>query len=323
MGQVIGVFAPIFVIALLGYGCGRLRLLGPAGPTVLSRFVFFVAMPPLIFITLAKRQPAEVAHWDYLAAYFAAIVIGGVAFFALARFVFRETGAKLALGIFTVVNGNAGYLGIPICLYAFGSPLPAILATVIHMIFVYPVLLTWTEIDLARAAGAPAASRAAKIGQVFLVVAKNPLMMATFLGVAAVASGLVLPGWVERACNLLGRGAIPVAVFALGLTLAEKDVDAGGVDVREIAAASVIKLVLIPLLAFVLGRFVFGLSGESLAALVFVAALPSPKNAFILAQRYGVYVRRAAVTVFVTTLTSAVTLPLILYAFGGVTSPGP
>ena len=51
---------------------------------------------------------------------------------------------------------------------------------------------------------------------------------------------------------------------------------------------------------------------------MFVAALPSPKNAFILAQRYGVYVRRAAMTVFATTIASAVTLPLVLLLFGNL-----
>jgi predicted permease len=315
MEQVVGVFAPVFVIALLGYLCGRLAVLGPAGPTVLSRFVFFVAMPPLIFITLAVRRPDEIAHWGYLGSYFLAILAGGAAFLAAARILFKERGAKLALGIFTAINGNAGYLGIPICLYAFGSPLPAILATVIHMIFVYPVLITWIEIDLAREEGAPLASLAAKIGQVFVVVAKNPLLLGTFLGVVAVAAGLHVPQWAERACNLLGRGAIPVAVFALGLTLAEKDVEAANGTPREIAVASLVKLALIPLLAFALGRFAFGLSGSELGSLVFVAALPSPKNAFILAQRYGVAVRHTAMTVLVTTLASAATLPLILYLF--------
>jgi predicted permease len=91
---------------------------------------------------------------------------------------------------------------------------------------------------------------------------------------------------------------------------------AGGGDRREIAAASLIKLVLIPLVAFAVGRFAFGLDAAQLGALVFVAALPSPKNAFILAQRYGVYIRRAAMTVFVTTVASAATLPLVLYLFG-------
>ncbi|MBN2751067.1 MAG: AEC family transporter [Rhodospirillaceae bacterium] len=317
MDQVIGIFAPVFGIAVLGYVCGRHHVLGPAGPTVLSRFVFFVAMPPLIFITLVNRQPDEIAHWGYLGAYLTSIVIGGAVFFVLGRYVFKESGAKLALGIFTSINGNAGYLGIPICLYAFGSPLPAILATVVHMVCVYPVLLTWIELDLAKQSGVPITSRVAKIGQIFLVVLKNPLLMATFLGVAAVALGLHLPQWAERTCTLLGRGAIPVAVFALGLTLAERDVEAGGADPREIATASVIKLLLIPILAFVLGRYVFVLDGQMLTALVFVAALPSPKNAFILAQRYGIYVRRAAMTVFVTTLVSAITLPLILYVMGG------
>ncbi len=315
MDQVVGVFAPVFVIALLGYVCGRLGVLGAAGPGVLSRFVFFVAMPPLIFITLAGRRPDEVAHWGYLGSYFLAILAGGLAFLAAARVLFKERGAKLALGIFTAINGNAGYLGIPISLYAFGSPLPAILATVIHMTCVYPVLITWIEIDLAREKGAPMSSLAAKIGQVFLVVAKNPLLMATFLGVAAVTMGLHVPQWADRACNLLGRGAIPVAVFALGLTLAEKDVEAAGGEPREIAVAGLVKLVLIPLFAFLLGRFAFGLPDKELGALVFVAALPSPKNAFILAQRYGVAVRHTAMTVLVTTLASAVTLPFILYLF--------
>lgn len=318
MEHVVGVFAPVFAITLVGFICGRLRLLGPAGPTVLSRFVFFVAMPPLFFSTLAKRDFAEIAHWGYLASYAIAILIGGLAFFIIGRRVFKEGGAKLSLGIFTAINGNAGYLGIPICIYAFGTPLPAILATLVHMILVYPVLITWIELDLARQNGAPAASILAKIGQVFLVVLKNPLLLANFAGVAVAAIGLQISETILRTCDLLGHGAIPAAIFTLGLTLSEKDVEAaaGGGDTREIAVVSLIKLVAIPLIAFAFGRFVFGLDDAQLASLVFVAALPSPKNAFILAQRYGVYIRRAAMTVFVTTVASAVTLPLILLALG-------
>ena len=318
MEHVIGVFAPVFAITLVGFICGRLRLLGPAGPTVLSRFVFYVAMPPLFFSTLAKRDFAEIAHWGYLASYTVAILVGGLAFLFIGRRVFRESGAKLSLGIFTAINGNAGYLGIPICLYAFGTPLPAILATLVHMIFVYPILITWIELDLARQNGAPASSIASKIGQVFLVVLKNPLLLANFAGVAVAAIGLHIPETVLRTCDLLGHGAIPAAIFTLGLTLSEKDVEtaASGGDTREIAIVSLIKLALIPVVAFVFGRFVFDLDDAQLASLVFVAALPSPKNAFILAQRYGVYVRRAAMTVFVTTVASAITLPLILLALG-------
>ncbi len=320
MEHVVGVFAPVFLITLVGFVCGRLKLLGPAGPTVLSRFVFFVAMPPLFFSTLAKRDFSEIAHWGYLGSYFFAILFGSVAFFFIGRHVFKESGAKLSLGIFTAINGNAGYLGIPICLYAFGTPLPAILATLIHMIFVYPVLITWIELDLARKSGAPAASTLAKVGQVFLVVLKNPLLLANFGGVAVAAAGIAIPETILRTCDLLGHGAIPAAVFTLGLTLAEKDVEdaAAGGDKREIVVASLIKLVAIPLVAFVFGKFVFRLDIEQLASLVFVAALPSPKNAFILAQRYGVYVRRAAMTVFATTIASAVTLPLVLLLFGNL-----
>jgi len=316
MEQVIGVFAPIFCITLLGYGCGRLNLLGEAGPKILSRFVFFVSMPPLIFITLAKRQVSEIANWGYLSSYFLSILIGAVVFFLIARLFFKESGANLALGIFASINGNAGYLGIPICLFAFGSPLPAILATIIHMVCVYPILMTWIEIDLAKKSGAPITSITAKVGHIFIVVLKNPLLMATMLGVLAVITGLKLPEWSSKTLTLLGHGAIPIAIFALGLTLSEKGADTKGADRLEIAASCIIKLFLIPSLAFGFGHFVFHLDKHTLAALVFVAALPSPKNALILAQSYGVYIRRAALTVMTTTIAAAITLPIILYAFG-------
>ncbi len=321
MDQVISVFAPIFSITLLGYVCGRLKLLGDTGPKVLSRFVFFVAMPPLIFITLATRKPEEIAHWNYMLSYFTAITAAALIFLAINRFWFREKGAELSLGIFTSVNGNAGYLGIPICMYAFGSPLPAILVTVIHMVYVYPVLLTWIELDLAKRNGAPISSKLGKLARVFTVVFKNPVLLATFLGVAVVATGLELPAWTVRTCHLLGDGAIPAAVFALGVTLSEKGTETAGAELSQIAFSSVVKMVLMPILAYGFGHYVFGLSGTWLAMLVFVAALPSPKNAFILAQSYGIYVRRAAMTVMLTTVASAITLPLVLYAFDGLSAP--
>ncbi|MFD0743758.1 hypothetical protein ACFQ1L_19475 [Phytohabitans flavus] len=46
MRGVLAGFAAIWVVTLVGYLIGRFELLGPSGPTVLARLVFFVAAPP-------------------------------------------------------------------------------------------------------------------------------------------------------------------------------------------------------------------------------------------------------------------------------------
>jgi len=315
MHQVVAVFAPIFVIALLGYIAGRTNFLGETAAPLLSRFVFFIAMPPLFFSSLMKCSADEVGNRAYLTAYALAVVCTGAIYVAVSRRVFGDRGARLYLGLFTTANGNAGYLGLPLCLYAFGDMLPAIMASIIHMIFIYPGLLALIELDLARQRGEAPQSNLRRVLMPFAVGLKNPLVLGTVLGLAGALLGLRLPEWAERTCTLLGQGAIPLAVFALGLTLAEKNPEPGADDPAEIGFSVVLTLVVMPLFAWLFGALIFHLDHRMLGALVFVAALPSPKNSFILAHRYGLGIHRAAMTVFGSTLLSALSLPVILYLF--------
>jgi predicted permease len=67
-----------------------------------------------------------------------------------------------------------------------------------------------------------------------------------------------------------------------------------------------------PLVVWVLATQVFALAPIQVAVATILAALPSGANVFILAQRYGVYVERAATTILVTTALSVVTAALLL-----------
>ena len=49
MAAIINVILPVFAIMLAGYLAGRFRLIGASGSEPLSRFVFYIAMPALIF----------------------------------------------------------------------------------------------------------------------------------------------------------------------------------------------------------------------------------------------------------------------------------
>ena len=88
-------------------------------------------------------------------------------------------------------------------------------------------------------------------------------------------------------------------------------------DLREVAAITVLKMVVHPAIVWLLAVYLFALTPTETAVAVVVAALPSGVNPFILAQRYELYVQRAASSVVITTALSVVTAALLLAWFTG------
>ena len=123
------------------------------------------------------------------------------------------------------------------------------------------------------------------------------------------AFNLDLPILVVEPLDLLGQAAVPTLLFALGLSLASQRVwDAK--DLRsDIAVATVLKLALMPFVAWAAGVFIFGLSGHPLYTVVLLATLPSAQNVFVYAQRYGVAVPLGRDAVVITTVLS---LPMMM-----------
>jgi malonate transporter len=99
-----------------------------------------------------------------------------------------------------------------------------------------------------------------------------------------------------------------VAPSANSATLAQFPVRGAA---RDIATITVLKMAVHPALVWLLAA-AFGLSATETAVAVIIAALPSGVNPFILAQRYGIYVQRAASSVVVTTALAVVTAALLL-----------
>ena len=95
--------------------------------------------------------------------------------------------------------------------------------------------------------------------------------------------------------------AVPGMLLAYGISLRlgpRFGAGAGG----EIGVLTVLKLVVQPMVAYLAGRFLFGLDDTALLAVTVLSALPTAQNIFIIASRYehGVVVSRD--TIFMTTV---------------------
>jgi malonate transporter len=308
MQAIVDVAFPVFAIMACGWIAGRIGLLGDLASEALNRFVYFVALPPLMFGATAKVPLAEILHWPYLAAYGGGALVTFLFAFVVARKVFPDRFACLSLHGLSAIYSNTGYMGIPLLLSAFGqagAP-PAIVASIINASIVLGIATVLIELDLGHDSG----KRPSQIARdVILATIKNPLVIAPLAGVAVSLLGLQMPKALDTFCTLIGASASPCALFAIGLFLVGKPI-AG--DLKEVGWLCVLKLVLQPLLTYWIAFKLLSMDPVWAKSAVIMAALPIGTTLSVLGQKYGIYVRRATAAVLISTVLSVLTVSALL-----------
>ena len=137
MQAILNVALPIFGIILAGYLAGRWRILGGEATGALNAFVSYFALPVLFFGTLARTPVQAVLDPALTLGFGIAVVATFVIGMLSTRLVALSTGrggglAAMSLQGIAASWGNVGYMGVPLCLAAFGDPgLPPAMLTVI------------------------------------------------------------------------------------------------------------------------------------------------------------------------------------------------
>ena len=299
---------PVFALVAVGYGVALTPVIKAEGMRGIAEFVYWVAIPALLFRTMASTAPPAQDDLATLAAYFLSCFLVYGACLPLLRVLFDvrlAEGAVLGMG---ATFGNSVMLGIPLVQRSLGAEG---LATLLLIISVHAALLftlATITVELGRGRGDEvkpgAALRAAGIA-----AAKNPMILAIFAGLAFSVAGLKLPAPIDRAAELLSAAGIPCALFALGASLISIR---PGKDLAAPLTVTAIKLLALPAIVYAAGRWVFDLQPLALAVSVICAALPAGNNAFIFAQRHQVGVERSATVVLVSTALSVASLTALL-----------
>jgi len=292
MGAVLVGFAIIGAIILIGYITGRSGILGEHGPVVLSRIVFFVLAPCLLFTVLADSDVTTLFS-SLLAVSALAAAVSILLFAGIALFVLRRKLPETIIGAMAAGNVNSNNIGIPVAVYVLGDPAYAAPVILFQLLLLAPIGLTLLDVTT---------SGRASVARTLLRPVTNPLIIGSFLGTVLAVTGVELPDAVMEPFRLIGAAAVPIVLIAFGMSLHGSRVLAPGTDRTSVLIASAIKLAIMPLVAFLVGRFAFGLDGELLFAVVVLAALPTAQNIFVYAQRYDRGVTLARDTVLITTI---------------------
>lgn len=294
MGGVLEGFGTIAVVIALGALLAHLGIIDLSGQRSLSLTAFYVASPALLVTVLEDSDPSRVLSGPLVATAAGVVVSAGVVVaFALAR---RRDRGTTVIAMLCSAYVNAGNLGIPIAAYALGDAALVVPALMMQLLFLQPLALT--VLDVVTSPQRPS------LGKILSRPLANPLTIASFLGLTLAITGSELPAAVHQPLELVGGMAVPAMLIAYGVALRLGPLPGRGVAPEVLAAVSVLKMVVQPVAAYVVGRFAVGLEGHDLFAVTLLSALPTAQNVFVIATRYDRGTLLARDAIFVTTLAS-------------------
>jgi malonate transporter and related proteins len=299
----IAIVLPVFGLIGVGYAARWITLITDRTGEGLSEFVFSLAVPCLIFRTLAKAEIPDVQPWGYWISYFVGVaVVWAIAMLAGRRF-FGLSGTSAVVAGFSAGQANTVMMGIPMILKAYGDEgaVPLFLLIAVHL----PVTMTLATLM--------AEGRRASAFAILRRLATHPIIVGILAGSACRPLAPYVPSTLWQVVESIGSAAVPCALVGMGIALRRYGLEAGW---KLPILISALKLLVHPLIVLALATQVFDMPRAWSGVAVLFAACPSGINAYLFAERYGEGVAVASSAVALSTALALGTLLFWLQALG-------
>jgi malonate transporter and related proteins len=297
------VVLPAFGLIATGYLARATRLVGERTGEGLSDFVFVLAVPCLLFRTLAKAEIPAVQPWGYWIAYFTGLGVVWVLAMLIASRGFGRKGPELVVSGFAAGQSNTVLVGIPIIVKAYGEAgaVPLALLLAVHL----PVTMTLATVLAEGRNASPLA--------ILRKLITHPIIVGILLGSLARPFVTHVPEPFWAIIDGLAGAAIPCALVSLGIAMHRYGLKSG---IALPAILSGLKLGLHPAIVLVLATQVFTMPPAWAGVAVLFAACPCGINAYLFAERYKQGAGDASTAIALSTALAIVTMTLWLSLLG-------
>lgn len=285
---------PIFVVASIGFVLRRrLRL----DKQALSKLTFYAFSPALVFSSLVNSE-IPTGEMAQLAAYALAVTLAMGAIALIVSRALRLTRLDTMALLLVVMFVNGGNYGLTLNRLRYGEDGLARAA----VFYVVSTILVFTLGVLIASMGQ--ANWRTSLSRLI----RLPAFYAVVVAVLVYSLDIYVPQPLMRGIEVAGAGAIPVMLVVLGMQIADLT------DVSRVwlaAPATVLRLMVAPIIAVIVAGWL-DLEGLSRATSVIEASMPTAVVTTILAVEFGVRPGLVTSTVVLTTIFSALTLPVVI-----------
>ncbi|MEI2994673.1 MAG: AEC family transporter [Roseburia hominis] len=291
---------PIFLVMVIGYILKQIGMLNDNFVTVANRFNFKVTLPFMLFRDISGvdiRAVFDIRYVLFCALVSTAcfwIIWGGVKLFlkdqsmrgAFVQASFRSSAAVMGLAFIQNMYGSSAM-----------GPLMIVSAVPLYNIFSV-IVLTFEgarsgEVDPKQ-----------KIKDACINIAKNPIILGILTGLVVGLLGIDFPVIVDKTVNSVAQMATPLALITIGAGFEGRKALA---KIRPTIAASMIKLVIQPLIFLPVAAWM-GFRGEQMIAILIMLASPTTPSCYIMAKNMDNDGVLTASVIVMTTLLAAFTL---------------
>ena len=306
---VLAAMLPVVILIAIGFIAGRAGLMSANSIKDLSKLVFTIFLPPMLFRTMVNVHPENLQGRPLLAYVIGMALMYAVMFFAAGR---NRRAAVLALA---ASYSNTVMIGIALIQFAFGEQGVAVLLALIavHSLLMLSLATVVLELVTTREKSDQQTPALRIMAISIWNTLKQPMIFPIIAGLLYAQTGLGIPAVIDKPLQLLAGAFSPLAVILVGITLAATRV---GEHLRMALCLAMLKNVAHPLIVAFVG-LAMGLSGLPLAVMIVTAALPIGANVFLFAQRYETALPEvtAAVAVSSAVALASVALALSLASF--------
>ena len=291
----------IFGIVLVGLASAKRNLWAGELDRKLSVFILNVSMPALILASVMGKdlefEASEVLTLSLVAVVNYVILIGMA---CLIPQILHVNRSRQGLARFMLAFGNVSFIGYPVCDAVFG-PKAVFCASVLNIPFnllIFTIGVSFINGGKARSAFSPK-------------LVFSPCVVASLIAVVIALMGISVPAPVGQWFHLLGDLTTPCALLIIGSSLSH-------IPVRDMLgnrfayAISLLRLIVLPLVVGVVLRLM-GVDRFVANVAVVLSAMPIATNGIMLCLQYGKDERVMTQGLFLSTLFSVVTIPLIAY----------
>lgn len=293
------------LLAGVGFAMFRSGKISGEGSKALGNILIYLSLPCVIINSfLVERTPERLS--GLLVSTVLAVVV-----LALSMGISRLVLGRHAIDNFSGSFSNPGFFGAPLIVASIGSGGVFYIASFIAFLN----LLQWTYgvslLENSDDAGMLVPGKTAgKKGNLLTRLAKAPFMIAILIGLFFFLTGFPMPGIVSGCISSIAGLNTPIAMFTIGIYMAQTDILKMLVKPR-LYLVSLVRLVLIPLVTLGLLWLLPQSMGDLKLAVLIASACPAGSNVAVYAQLHGKDYPYAVETVVISTFLSVVTLPLL------------
>ncbi len=296
----VNVTMPIFLVMVIGYILKQIGMLNDNFVTVANKFNFKVTLPFMLFKDIASVDIKEVFDIRYVL--FCAIV-STVCFWAVWGVTKLLVKDKTIRGAFvqSSFRGSAAVMGLAFIQNIYGAsamgPLMIVSAVPLYNIFSV-IVLTFEANDNTGI------DKKAKIKQAGINICKNPIILSILAGLIVALLGIQIPTLINKTISSVAQMATPLALITIGAGFEGRKALA---KIQPTIAASLIKLVIQPLIFLPVAAWM-GFTGEKMIAILIMLASPTTPSCYIMAKSMNNDEVLTASVIVTTTLMAAFTL---------------